>query len=357
MQSVDLNALEMVAQIALIIGVPFVLGIWTARKFPEIAAKAQPWVKNGSLVALLIFIVAGVSGNASYFVDYIGVVLLAVFLHDSVALALGYFCGAVTGLNEYSRRAVSFEVGIRNAGLGLGLVFTFFDGLGGMAVVAAGGGSGTSSPGWLWPRSGPSDAPERRYRHDRRTRNGRERVPGYRCHRRTDRTGRLRRLCRPHGQGNAGRSRPPRSSGRLRPAELGRVFGEYRPNVVIHLASIVNPGKNTTAEQEYRVDVDGTRNVLAACVEHGVGRIVVSSSGAAYGYYSDNPPWITEDVPVRGNDEFTYSRHKRLVEEMLAEYRVEYPELEQVVFRIGTILGEASTIRSPRCSIAASCSR
>lgn len=125
------------------------------------------------------------------------------------------------------------------------------------------------------------------------------------------------------------------------PTELGRVFGEYRPNVVIHLASIVNPGKNTTAEQEYRVDVDGTRNVLAACVEHGVGRIVVSSSGAAYGYHSDNPPWITEDVPVRGNDEFTYSRHKRLVEEMLAEYRVEHPELEQVVFRIGTILGES----------------
>ncbi|REK78893.1 NAD-dependent epimerase/dehydratase family protein [Rhodococcus erythropolis] len=125
------------------------------------------------------------------------------------------------------------------------------------------------------------------------------------------------------------------------PTELGRVFGQYRPNVVIHLASIVNPGKNTTAEQEYRVDVDGTRNVLAACVEHGVGRIVVSSSGAAYGYHSDNPPWITEDVPVRGNDEFTYSRHKRLVEEMLAEYRVEHPELEQVVFRIGTILGES----------------
>ena len=72
LQSVNLNALEMVAQIALIIGVPFVLGIWAARRFPEIAAKAQPWVKNGSLVALLIFIVAGVSGNASYFVDYIG---------------------------------------------------------------------------------------------------------------------------------------------------------------------------------------------------------------------------------------------------------------------------------------------
>src|SRR5690606_41536031 len=49
--------------------------------------------------------------------------------------------------------------------------------------------------------------------------------------------------------------------------------------------------------------------------------------------------WIDESVPLRGNDAFPYSRHKRLVEEMLAEYRLAHPELEQVVFRIGTIFG------------------
>jgi len=37
---------------------------------------------------------------------------------------------------DYDRRAITFEVGIRNAGLGLVLVFSFFGGLGGMAVVA-----------------------------------------------------------------------------------------------------------------------------------------------------------------------------------------------------------------------------
>ena len=81
------------------------------------------------------------------------------------------------------------------------------------------------------------------------------------------------------------------------------------------------------------------RNVLEACVATGVQRIVVSSSGAAYGYHADNPEWLRETDPVRGNDEFPYSRHKRLVEEMLAEYRDSHPDLEQVVFRIGTILG------------------
>ncbi|WP_137844372.1 SDR family oxidoreductase [Microbacterium sp. 2FI] len=108
-------------------------------------------------------------------------------------------------------------------------------------------------------------------------------------------------------------------------------------DVVVHLAAIVNPGRDH--DLEYLVDVDGSRHVLEACVETGVKRIVVSSSGAAYGYHPDNPEWLHESDPVRGNDEFPYSKHKRLVEQMLAAFRQTNPELEQVVFRIGTILG------------------
>lgn len=121
------------------------------------------------------------------------------------------------------------------------------------------------------------------------------------------------------------------------PAAIGPLLRAHRIDTVVHLAAIVNPGRD--AHLEYRVDVTGSANVLAACVESGVRRIVVSSSGAAYGYHPDNPEWIEEDQPLRGNDAFPYSRHKRLVEEMLAEYRSSHPELEQVIFRIGTILG------------------
>ncbi|MGM7699494.1 SDR family oxidoreductase [Microbacterium sp. A84] len=120
-------------------------------------------------------------------------------------------------------------------------------------------------------------------------------------------------------------------------ASIAPVLREHHIDTVVHLAAIVNPGADV--DLEYRVDVTGTANVLAACVETGVSRIVVSSSGAAYGYHADNPEWIDESQPVRGNDAFPYSRHKRLVEEMLAEYRRAHPELEQVIFRIGTILG------------------
>ncbi len=136
LEAVELDAFDMLVKIVLIIGVPFVLGIIIGDRWPGFTAKVQPWVRGISLVALLAFIVFALVGNWSYFMAFIGVVLLAVFLHDAVALALGYATARAFRLDTPSTKAVTFEVGIRNAGLGLGLVFAFFGGLGGMAVVA-----------------------------------------------------------------------------------------------------------------------------------------------------------------------------------------------------------------------------
>ena len=130
----------------------------------------------------------------------------------------------------------------------------------------------------------------------------------------------------------------------VRSPALIRLFDQYKVDTVVHLASIVTPGPESNRDIEYSVDVKGTENVLVACLITGVKKIIVSSSGAAYGYHPDNPAWITEDWPLRGNAAFAYAHHKRLVEEMLARWRVEHPELQQVVFRIGTILGE--TVRN-----------
>ncbi|MAS05033.1 MAG: epimerase [Ahrensia sp.] len=118
------------------------------------------------------------------------------------------------------------------------------------------------------------------------------------------------------------------------------VIGDWKPEVVVHLASIVTPPKGSTRDFEYSVDVEGSRKVLDACIAHGVRRIVVTSSGAAYGYHADNPVPLRETDALRGNEEFAYAHHKRLVEEMLAEARNAHPKLEQVVLRVGTVLGE-----------------
>lgn len=133
----DLDALSMLGEVAFVIGVPFALGMAISARFPKFAAKAHPVVSKVAVIALLAFIVGGLAGNWAIFVDYIGVVLLAVFIHDALALSLGYGIARTARLDVPSTRAMTFEVGIRNSGLGLLIVFAFFDGLGGMAIVAA----------------------------------------------------------------------------------------------------------------------------------------------------------------------------------------------------------------------------
>jgi UDP-glucose 4-epimerase len=126
----------------------------------------------------------------------------------------------------------------------------------------------------------------------------------------------------------------------VRDTALADTVACHAIDTVVHLASIVTPGKDSNRAFEHSVDVGGTRNVIDACLAHGVAHLVVSSSGAAYGYHADNPAWLTEEHALRGNEVFAYAHHKRLVEEMLAETRASHPALRQTVLRIGTILGE-----------------
>jgi UDP-glucose 4-epimerase len=121
---------------------------------------------------------------------------------------------------------------------------------------------------------------------------------------------------------------------------LKELFRRHAIDTVVHLASIVRAPKGAPSDLAYRVDVLGTKNVLEACEDVGATRLIVTSSGAAYGYHADNPEWIDESDPLRGNDEFEYAKNKRLIENMLAEWRDDRPELRQVVFRPGTIVGE-----------------
>lgn len=121
-----------------------------------------------------------------------------------------------------------------------------------------------------------------------------------------------------------------------------RVIAKVKPEVVVHLASVVTPPPGMSRAEAHAVDVGGTRKVVDAALAHGVRRLVVTSSGAAYGYHADNPVPLRETDPVRGNPEFPYSDHKRQVEELLAEARTAAPQLEQVVLRVGTVLGDGT---------------
>ena len=126
----------------------------------------------------------------------------------------------------------------------------------------------------------------------------------------------------------------------IRTDEAAELIKEGNFYGIIHLASIVSPGKKSNREFEYSVDVLGTKNILEAAKLGNVKQIIVTSSGAAYGYHKELPEWILEDEPVKGNKVFAYSWHKKCVEDMLEEYRHSLPSLKQLILRPGTILGD-----------------
>lgn len=110
-------------------------------------------------------------------------------------------------------------------------------------------------------------------------------------------------------------------------------------DVVIHLAFIV---LGSRAEGE-RVNLAGTRTVFEAAVAaERVKRLVYTSSVAAYGYYSDNPVPLTEDVPPRGSPEHAYSEQKAACEAALAEI-TEGSSLEVFVLRPCIVAGPKAT--------------
>jgi BASS family bile acid:Na+ symporter len=136
MQAIALDPLEMAGHILAIIGIPFALGVACAQRFPAWTARFKKPMRIFSFAVLIVFIVGAIAGNWRHFLDYVGLVILAVALHDALAFGTGWLCARAFGLADYDRRAVTIEVGIRNSGLGLVLVFSFFGGMGGMAVVA-----------------------------------------------------------------------------------------------------------------------------------------------------------------------------------------------------------------------------
>lgn len=137
LRQVALSPLDLLLTICTILLAPVLLGMTLASRRPAWAARARRPMRIFSLVCLAGFVVVALVANFDTFLQHIGWVASLVLLHNGVALTSGYVLAGAAGLTESARRAVTFEVGIQNSGLGLILVFDFFGGLGGMAIVAA----------------------------------------------------------------------------------------------------------------------------------------------------------------------------------------------------------------------------
>ncbi|NIA25897.1 MAG: bile acid:sodium symporter family protein [Gammaproteobacteria bacterium] len=137
LRRVSLGPLDLFMTIFVILGIPLVLGMVIARRWPRIAGKVRGPFKTFSVIVFMAFVAGALANNWNNFVTYIGFVVFAVFVHNALAFFLGNTAARFARLNQRDRRAVTIEVGLQNSALALILIFNFFDGLGGMALIAA----------------------------------------------------------------------------------------------------------------------------------------------------------------------------------------------------------------------------
>jgi len=92
-----------------------------------------------------------------------------------------------------------------------------------------------------------------------------------------------------------------------------------KADIVIHLAFVLKPIHNR--EEMRDINVNGTKNVLRACKETNVKKIIITSSTMVYGAWPDNAEYLMEDSPLRGHPTYYYNQDKIEMEKLCKQFR------------------------------------
>lgn len=133
---IDLDAVSFLIQTLIILALPLFLGMGLAHFRPVIAARLQKPLAVIAGLALAAIIIGAVLKFAPVIAALgLGIIAL-VMLHNGLAFLLGFLAGVISKADIRQRRALTFEVGIQNSGLGIVILLTQLGGLGGAAAIA-----------------------------------------------------------------------------------------------------------------------------------------------------------------------------------------------------------------------------
>lgn len=137
LKSVQLDAFELFKTVFVLLIIPVFLGMIVRAKQPQFVQRIKQPVKWVSLLIFIAFVVVAFLKNQDNFIQYAGLVLALVIVHNFSALLLGYAVGRAGNLGRPASRSLSIETGIQNSGLGLVICFNFFPEIGEMALLCA----------------------------------------------------------------------------------------------------------------------------------------------------------------------------------------------------------------------------
>ncbi len=123
LQPLHIDIWQTLETVFILLGIPLVLGILFVHFFPKTAEKMKKPMQYFSLIFFIAMVVLSFSNNFDLFIKYIFFIFIIVFLHNALALGIGYGVGSAFRIPRKDRRTLTIETGIQNSGLGLVLLF------------------------------------------------------------------------------------------------------------------------------------------------------------------------------------------------------------------------------------------
>ena len=136
-QELNVSPLDILKTVFTLIVIPLIIGMNLNAYYSSFCNKIRKPVKTISILIFIVFVIAGIFANLNNIIDHVSKIILIVIVHNGAALLMGYFFARLFRRSIYDSRAISIETGIQNSGLALIIIFNFYDGLGGMALITA----------------------------------------------------------------------------------------------------------------------------------------------------------------------------------------------------------------------------
>ena len=106
--------------------------------------------------------------------------------------------------------------------------------------------------------------------------------------------------------------------------------------IVIHLAAKISVSESISNPSEtFKINVDGTNNILIACKKNKIKKLIVSSSAAVYGESSTGIKWVEESTM---NPISPYGESKVQMEQKILEFTSKH-DINCIILRFFNIYG------------------
>ncbi|QUM80777.1 bile acid:sodium symporter family protein [Moritella sp. 5] len=125
-QKVDIPMAVMIWSLVKIVLLPVSIGLLINQLIGSKITRITPILPLISMLSIVTAIMIIVALNAKQFAQLGPLIALAVVLHNSIGLLLGYICCRLMGFNKTICRTISLEVGLQNSGLATALAMKFF---------------------------------------------------------------------------------------------------------------------------------------------------------------------------------------------------------------------------------------